>query len=84
MHFTLPTLFSLINLPLTLAVTLPNSTNSTANTTSTLPSRYYLKTSVIDDGAVDKHNLYVSSWHTGLQPRSSSNDPNQIPSHPLL
>ncbi|KAF6235745.1 hypothetical protein HO173_005940 [Letharia columbiana] len=65
MHFTLPVFFSFINLSLALAVTPSNPTNSTANTTFTPPSRYYLKTSVIGAGNADKNDLYVSSYHTG-------------------
>ncbi|CAD6586523.1 MAG: hypothetical protein ASARMPRED_002748 [Alectoria sarmentosa] len=65
MHITHFVLLLFLSLPLTLAVTPPNLTNSTANTTFTLPSRYYLKTSVIDDGNADKNDLYVSSYHTG-------------------
>lgn len=72
MHCTLPAFFYLTNLSLTLAITLPNPINSTANTTFTPPSRYYLKTSVIGDGNADKNGLYVSSHHTGpLLPLSS-------------
>lgn len=66
----LPAFLFLINLSLTLAVTLSNPTNSTANTTFTPPSRYYLKTRVIGNGNADKANLYVSSYHTGALPLS--------------
>ena len=72
MHFILPALFSLIHLTLTLAVTTPNLTNATANTTFTPPNRYYLKTSVIGDGNADKNDLYVHSYHTGPLPPPSS------------
>lgn len=65
MHFILPVFLFLINLSLTLAVIPSNANNSTANTTFTPPSRYYLKTSVIDGGNADKNDLYVSSYHTG-------------------
>ena len=68
MHFMLSAFLSLINLSLTLAITSPNPTNSTANSTFTPPSRYYLKTSVIGDGNPDKNHLYVSSYHTGASP----------------
>lgn len=58
MRLILLAFFTLVNVSLTLAVTTPN-----ANFTP--PSRYYLKTSVIDDGDADKNDLYVSSYHTG-------------------
>ncbi len=70
MYSMLPAFLFLINLSHTLAVTPSNPTNSTANTTFTPPSRYYLKTSVIGDGNADKNNLYVSSYHTGALPLS--------------
>ena len=60
---TLSTFFSLIALPFALTLALP--TNSSANTTITPPSRYYLKTVVLNNGNADKNNLYVSSYHTG-------------------
>ena len=60
---TFSTFLSLIALPFTLTLTLP--TNSSGNTTLTPPSRYYLKTVVLDNGNADKNNLYVSSYHTG-------------------
>ena len=64
MHiFTLSTFLALIALPLTLTIALP--TNSSANTTLTPPSRYYLKTVVLNNGNADKNDLYVSSYHTG-------------------
>lgn len=59
MYITLTALFPLINLSLTLALSPPNPTNITP------PSRYYLKTHVLDDGNADKNDLYVSSYHTG-------------------
>ena len=65
MPFTLPAFLFIINLSLALAVTSPSPANTTANTTITPPSRYYLKTSVIGDGNADKNDLYVSSYHTG-------------------
>ena len=62
MHIiTLSTFLSLITLPFTLAL----PTNSSTNTTLTPPSRYYLKTAVLDNGNADKNDLYVSSYHTG-------------------
>lgn len=66
MHITLSAFTSLIiNLSLTLALTTPTPTNSSTNTTITPPSRYYLKTRVLDNGNADKNDLYVSSYHTG-------------------
>lgn len=65
MHFTIPVSIFILNLSLTLAVTNASPTNTTANTTITPPSRYYLKTRVIGDGNADKDGLYVSSYHTG-------------------
>lgn len=66
MHIT-PYAFTslIINLSLTLALTTPTPTNSSTNTTITPPSRYYLKTRVLDYGNADKNDLYVSSYHTG-------------------
>ena len=76
MHLTLPAILSLATLPLTLALALPNSTNAT-NTTITPPSRYYLKTRVLDNGSADKNGLYVSSYHTGPDPHIFSVSPLQ-------
>lgn len=82
MHFILPVFLFLINLSLTLAVIPSNANNSTANTTFTPPSRYYLKTSVIDGGNADKNDLYVSSYHTGPLPSLSSiNSPSSNATH---
>ena len=63
MYITLSVFLSLF----TLALTVPTPTNSSSpNTTITPPTRYYLKTRVIDNGNASKNDLYVSSYHTGL------------------
>ena len=72
MHITLSALLSLARLSLTLAATTSNAISSIGNATLTPPIRYYLKTSVIDDDDSDKNDLYVTSWHTGPSPTSSS------------
>ena len=56
-------LLSLIAIPFTLALT--TNYDSATNATRAPPSRYYLKTRVIDHGNLDKNDLYLSSYHTG-------------------
>ena len=83
----LPAILSLINLSLTLALTPPNATNSSANTTLTPPSRYYLKTRVLDEANADKNDLYVSSYHTGASETPSPlpfHRPHTLQPHPFL
>ena len=70
MHITFSafslTLIIISNLSLAFALATPNPANN-SNTTITPPSRYYLKTRVLDNnGNADKNNLYVSSYHTGV------------------
>ena len=64
MYTNIPTLLlSLIAIPFTLALTI--NYNSAINARSVPPSRYHLKTRVIDNGNSDKNDLYLSSYHTG-------------------
>ena len=65
MYLTLLALLFLINISLTLALTTPNLPSAAPNGTITPPSRYYLKTRVLDGGSPDKNDLYVNSYHTG-------------------